>query len=185
VVDGLHAAGHLVAVETQGAACPEWLERVDQLVVSPKPPSSGMFGKAVVDFPLFARETWRRRAEVRQLVSARTNDEDGWRDLPLERRDVSPPRITSPPALKVVVFDATDYRWALEMHLEHWPIDQPLYLSVGTDRPLADESLAETRARICERLAWLIERVAAYGGPVPLRVAPQLHVLAFGHARGV
>ena len=37
-----HARGHTFALETQGTKAPDWLARLDYLVVSPKPPSSGM-----------------------------------------------------------------------------------------------------------------------------------------------
>lgn len=42
LVDALHAAGYQIAVETQGSRYRTWLERVDLVTVSPKPPSSGM-----------------------------------------------------------------------------------------------------------------------------------------------
>jgi 7-carboxy-7-deazaguanine synthase len=42
LVDGIHSCGLKVAVETQGSRWKDWLARVDQLVISPKPPSSGM-----------------------------------------------------------------------------------------------------------------------------------------------
>jgi 7-carboxy-7-deazaguanine synthase len=44
LVDALHSAGFEVAVETQGSRWAGWLARADCLVVSPKPPSSGMAG---------------------------------------------------------------------------------------------------------------------------------------------
>lgn len=37
-----HERGHSFALETQGTASPEWLRQLDYLVLSPKPPSSGM-----------------------------------------------------------------------------------------------------------------------------------------------
>ncbi len=37
-----HAIGHRFAMETQGSLAPAWLEELDWLVLSPKPPSSGM-----------------------------------------------------------------------------------------------------------------------------------------------
>ena len=46
LVDGLHAAGYKVAVETQGSRWLPWLNRVERLTVSPKPPSSGMASTA-------------------------------------------------------------------------------------------------------------------------------------------
>lgn len=46
LVKDLKILGWEIAVETQGTMLPEWLQRVDQLTISPKPPSSGMiFGE--------------------------------------------------------------------------------------------------------------------------------------------
>lgn len=42
IVDWLHDAGFNVSVETQGTLWKEWINKVDQVVVSPKPPSAGM-----------------------------------------------------------------------------------------------------------------------------------------------
>ena len=54
LVEKLQLAGYEVAVETQGSRWRDWLAGVDQLIVSPKPPSSGMTGISVTDaFALF------------------------------------------------------------------------------------------------------------------------------------
>lgn len=42
LVELLHAEGIAVAVETQGSRWQDWLAAVDQVTLSPKPPSSGM-----------------------------------------------------------------------------------------------------------------------------------------------
>lgn len=42
LVDLLHANGIAVAVETQGSRWQDWLAQIDDLTISPKPPSSGM-----------------------------------------------------------------------------------------------------------------------------------------------
>jgi 7-carboxy-7-deazaguanine synthase len=42
LIDALHAQGHLVALETQGSRWQDWFWRIDELTLSPKPPSSGM-----------------------------------------------------------------------------------------------------------------------------------------------
>ena len=42
LVDGLHAAGYRVSVETQGSRLARLARTVDRLTISPKPPSSGM-----------------------------------------------------------------------------------------------------------------------------------------------
>lgn len=156
-VRDLHERGHLVSIETQGSVCPSWLGLIDQVVVSPKPPSAGM-AEAASDFARF----------VPELAAA-----GHW---------------LRPPAIKVVVFSDDDFLWALETHEASWEphfLGSTLYLSVGTDPPVEGETLADTRAGVCDRLAWVMDRVARYGGVTPLRVAPQMHVLAYGHARGV
>lgn len=42
VVMALHDAGYLLSLETQGSRWSDWVQDIDQVVVSPKPPSSGM-----------------------------------------------------------------------------------------------------------------------------------------------
>ncbi len=42
LIDLGHAAGYSFALETQGSAARDWFGRLDHLVLSPKPPSSGM-----------------------------------------------------------------------------------------------------------------------------------------------
>jgi 7-carboxy-7-deazaguanine synthase len=41
LVDLLHDRGYRVAIETQGSVAPKWVTSVDELTLSPKPPSSG------------------------------------------------------------------------------------------------------------------------------------------------
>lgn len=41
LIDLIHALGMRVSIETQGSINPVWLEKVDDICVSPKPPSSG------------------------------------------------------------------------------------------------------------------------------------------------
>src|ERR1700722_5251891 len=49
LVRALQGDGKRVAVETQGSRWRDWLATVDRLVVSPKPPSSGMAGASQMD----------------------------------------------------------------------------------------------------------------------------------------
>lgn len=42
LVDELHRHGITVAVETQGSRWQDWLNDIDEVTISPKPPSSGM-----------------------------------------------------------------------------------------------------------------------------------------------
>lgn len=147
LVDGLHAAGYKVAIETQGSRWRPWLERVDRLTISPKPPSSGM-ASAAHDEELVA--FMRAAARVGERV-----------------------------ALKIVCFDEGDVRWAKE-RVARWP-HAPAYLSAGTPVPAPPD----VRAAVAGSYRWLCERVASDPELAGVRVLPQLHVIAWGDARGV
>jgi len=151
LVSDIQNAGVNVCVETQGSKWRDWLSMVAMLVVSPKPPSSGM-------------ATDEHREETDRFMA------EADRSQPLNRR-----------AIKIVVFDEDDLTWADAFMIEYpWP---HLYLSVGTDPPHEHETLLETRDRVCDRYRWLCERVPYLASRVT--VLPQLHVLAYGHQRGV
>jgi 7-carboxy-7-deazaguanine synthase len=82
-------------------------------------------------------------------------------------------------ALKIVCFDEIDLRWAKE-HAAEWP-ELPLHLSAGTPVPAP----ADLRDAVAARFRWLCEAVAADPDLARARVLPQLHVIAWGDARGV
>lgn len=147
LVLALKQDGMRVAVETQGSRWRDWLSEVDRLVISPKPPSSGMAGPD----ELVALQTF-----MDNVTSAST------------------------PALKIVVFDQTDLDWAAARHCDHPHL--PLFLSTGTDIGLPEE---ETLARLRERYRWLCETVARRVDLRAASVLPQLHVIAWGTAKGV
>lgn len=151
VVVALQEAGYRVAVETQGSKWQGWLAQVDMLIVSPKPPSSGM----VSDGHMSDTLEFMARAGT---------------DLPPIQR-----------AIKIVVFDEVDLAWA-EDFLVHHPWGRK-YLSVGTPPPEPGETIEQTRQKVCDSYRWLCERVPNLA--VEVTVLPQLHVLAYGHARGV
>jgi 7-carboxy-7-deazaguanine synthase len=136
-----------IAVETQGSVWRDWLAHVDTLVVSPKPPSSGMAGpEQATQFEVFMRRADEHGAQL---------------------------------ALKIVVFDEADLLYAEEI-ASTFPA--PLYLSVGTDQGLDEEA---TKRGVLRRLRWLNEAVARHPALARAHVMPQLHVLAWGTARGV
>lgn len=83
-------------------------------------------------------------------------------------------------ALKIVVFDDADLRWAARFR-ESYPW-WPLYLSVGTPQGLESE---ETRRVVADRYAWLAEAALRTRGLGDFTVLPQLHVVAWGTKRGV
>jgi 7-carboxy-7-deazaguanine synthase len=82
-------------------------------------------------------------------------------------------------ALKIVCFDQVDLAWAKEVAAS-WPA-AALFLSAGTPVP----SPADLRGAVASRYRWLCESVAADAALAGARVLPQLHVIAWGDARGV
>jgi 7-carboxy-7-deazaguanine synthase len=149
LVDELQASGLQVAVETQGSIWRAWLQSVDRLVISPKPPSSGM--ATIEHAEQFERFAGHLTASERPHA-----------------------------VLKVVIFDSNDLDWAQELH-GAYP-DFPLYLSAGTDVGIDEQ---QTIAALRGRYRWLCEAVAGRRPLSDTRVMPQLHVIAWGTAKGV
>lgn len=160
LVDILHSCDLQVCVETQGSRWRDWLSHVDCLTVSPKPPSSGMAGsKEAIELAYFM---------------------DNANGFGKNRGG----------ALKIVVFDDTDFEWARQIIKEcpFWDA----YLSAGT--PSVSEwgsevtesvSTRQVRDQVGDRYAWLCDKVVQCNDLRHARVLPQLHVVAYGHARGV
>ena len=127
------------------------------LVVSPKGPSSGMVEKTHADLPDFIDA-----AEASGLH-------------PEAERD----------GIKIVIFNDDDFEWAIEVMSTHTKWRS--FMSAGTTPPVEGEDRLMTLDGVAERYAWLCEKVAHSQDCTNLevRVLPQLHVIAFGHARGV
>ncbi len=83
-------------------------------------------------------------------------------------------------AMKIVIFDQTDYDWARAAAVRHPGL--PLYLQPGN--PEVDPDTPVDLQSCIDRLHWLIEKVTGDGWFAP-RVLPQLHVLVWGNKRGV
>jgi 7-carboxy-7-deazaguanine synthase len=150
LIEEIHRSGRAAHIETQGSRWKEWLGSVDLLIVSPKPPSSGMAKKAEEEVPIFISE-WQAAGEPCDLI------------------------------IKIVVGDEEDLRWALEMRRAIDPErDIPFYLSALTPPDCSLETLADSFRNLCDLV--LTDDDARAARPVLL---PQLHVLAWGHARGV
>jgi 7-carboxy-7-deazaguanine synthase len=149
LVTELSRAGKVFHVETQGSRWRDWLRWAALLVVSPKPPSSGMAGKAEAELPTFIK-AWQASGEV-------------------------------PLVMKFVVADREDLSWALDLRAGVDPRAQlPLYLSALTPPGCSLDELAASYRQLCEMV--LADPRAIEAQPV---VLPQLHVVAWGHARGV
>lgn len=161
LVDLLHAQRRTVSVETQGSRWQAWLGYVDTLIISPKPPSSGM-------------ATVKHETQTEQFMEHVEDADDVHRC-----------------ALKIVVFDEADLEWAKAFHRKYARLGLPLYLSAGTpqleleDVPLSESKDEATVAQVLARYRWLCDSVAADPGLSAAHVLPQLHVLAWGTIRGV
>ncbi|MFC0201074.1 7-carboxy-7-deazaguanine synthase QueE [Paracoccus rhizosphaerae] len=83
-------------------------------------------------------------------------------------------------ALKIVIFNETDYAWAQEV-AGRYP-DLPLYLQPGN--PQVDPAVPVAAQDVADRVLWLVEKVCADGW-FAARVLPQLHVMLWGNKRGV
>lgn len=87
-------------------------------------------------------------------------------------------------ALKIVIFDDDDYRWAKDT-ADRYPA-LPLYLQPGNHTPPVGE---EDNGHIdidgiMQRMEWLVDKTLADGW-FSARILPQLHVLLWGNKRGV
>ena len=154
LAEAIVSTGRVIHVETQGTVWRRWLTLAELLVVSPKPPSSGMAEQAERDAPAFIRK-WRLARTQRSSCPAL--------------------------ALKFVVADVADLKWALKLRdvidRDH---ELPLYLSALTPPACSLDVLAASYRNLCDLV--LASRVAIDHSPV---VLPQLHVVAWGHARAV
>jgi 7-carboxy-7-deazaguanine synthase len=153
LVRALHRQHWHVHVETQGSVWRPWLAQVDQLVVSPKPPSSGMATLAHEEQTAeFFAKTYESGIQARRT------------------------------AMKIVVADDEDYEWAKRMHLAY--LEMPFYVSACTSQT-DDQSTPAVRNQVGDLYAWLCGKVATDPAMCDAVVLPQLHVVAYGVARGV
>jgi len=151
----LHNRGVKVGLETQGSRWQDWFLLVDDLTISPKPPSSGM------------RTDW---GILRYIVEKLA----GYCDMAEEAYNFN---------LKVVVFDRDDYEFAKQVHREFPEV--PMFLSAGNSDVTPNASKAELRDSILTKLDWLASKVMNDPAMNEVRVLPQLHVLLWGNQRGV
>jgi 7-carboxy-7-deazaguanine synthase len=124
VVEQLHDAGFLVAVETQGSLWRDWLGSVDRLTVSPKAPSSGM-----------ASDEHERQFHAFMACARATSR--------FERV-----------VLKIVCFDAEDLRWAKRVGRSYPELQLMLSAGtpVPASGPVR-EAVGERYRWLCERVA--------------------------------
>ena len=151
-----------VMVETQGTVYRDWLGYVDELCVSPKPPSS------------------RNTTSVKVL----RNFMQSTYDSPLHSLGVC--------YLKVVVFDAVDYDYAREVrkefpnHLMFLSVGthHPNMPTVGNPDVAPVEEYKGMRQQVAQDFRILAETLSKDQLMRDVRVLPQLHVIAWGNERG-
>lgn len=166
LMDMLQVEGYKTMVETQGTVFKDWLLRVDDLCISPKPPSSGNPTEISTTFTFL--------------------DNFG---------DITHWKVT-PPYIKIPVFDDEDYEYLRNFVLEcRGIVDIEIFASVGNDdpslptvgRPTPKEdpnSLWGTRDTILTRTRWLMEKISQDKVMHDVRVFPQAHALVWGNERG-
>jgi 7-carboxy-7-deazaguanine synthase len=165
----LRTCGYEICLETQGSISQKWFEDLDWMVLSPKPPSSGMpFNPSALKDCWYA--FYRYAEEGRQMQVC----------------------------FKVVIFDDADLEFAAKIN-QDFVLDEPIskqspfFLQVGTPQlgaagPGAMPKGAQhqpTPEELCELYRQLSLKVLADGRFPNARVLPQLHKLIFGHGRGV
>lgn len=164
----IHAQAMRISVETQGTRYKNWLLHADRLCLSPKPPSSEMkFNK--VDFLDF----------LTRVIPTRSTSNGYGRVF-----------------VKVVIFDITDYEWAVDLFLaiKTTKIKLPFYLSAGNDagktvgNPTREDTrtLEQVRTDLLSKYLWLVNRTMVdqrFEGEVTVQC--QSHVLAWGNQIGV
>ena len=149
LIDHGHREGYRFALETQGSVAKDWFADLDFLVLSPKPPSSGM------------DTDWDAFDTCLQMAAGKPQT-----------------------ALKIVVFDDRDYRYARAAAARYPKL--PVYLQPGnhTPPPPDNDDARVDIDGIMDRMLWLVRKVTADQW-FEARVLPQLHVLLWGNRRGI
>ncbi|QYK66000.1 7-carboxy-7-deazaguanine synthase QueE [Paenibacillus sp. S02] len=173
----LRSQGIATAVETQGSRWQEWLYDIDEVTLSPKPPSSGMTTNWDVLDDIVARLSNRKMAGESRATS----------NVPTatclkEPANDSARLYTGACSLKVVIFDDTDLAYARIVH-ERYP-HVPLFLQTGNP-DVNTENTGQIAESLLHRYEWLIDRVMDDSRLNDVRVLPQLHTLVWGNKRGV
>jgi 7-carboxy-7-deazaguanine synthase len=154
----LHAKNYQIKVETQGSLWKPWLEIVDHIIMSPKPPSSGMLKKAGV----YAQFLEKIGYDLIDIALKYVIFDQVDLDFALN----SYIQLTTSPRISYTVRQGLQRRG--------------IYLSCGT-------KATDDRNTLGERYAWLCETALRFfaGYSIKLTVLPQLHVVAYLHKLGV
>lgn len=166
----LHEKGIVIAVETQGSRWQDWLIDIDQVTLSPKPPSSGMSTNRDILDDIIAR-LLQREAHYSMNHSMSHSVSDFMSNA--SSRSLS---------LKVVIFDEVDLTFAKEIHQRYPQV--PMFLQVGNP-DVQRMDIHHHASELLSRYEELIDLLMSSNELNDVRVLPQLHALVWGNKRGV
>jgi 7-carboxy-7-deazaguanine synthase len=164
LVDLLHALDYKVAVETQGSKYKPWIRKVDNIVISPKPPSSSNL--KIHESPASADNFRNLYGFFHKLM------DENLLEYPV------PTDVT----IKVPIFNSVDFEWFLKLK-NKFAADNTYkwYLSVGNENVREEGSIQE---RLLQNYEWLVNKVIK-SDLIDVYVLPQLHTLIWGNKKGV
>lgn len=168
LIDLGHSLNCTFAMETQGSVAKPWFSKLDHLILSPKPPSSGM------PFRATRLEDCINAAGVRRIGNV------GW------ARAVGAPTLS----LKVVVMSEEDYAFARAIYQDHaQPLSIPFFITPGNHTPPEGaqynaEGNEFDMEGLFARTRWLVERVNQDRW-FDISIIMQQHTLLFGNRQGV
>lgn len=166
----LQSGGTVVALETQGSRWQDWFLSVDELTLSPKPPSSGMKTDWIALERIVARlieagRTPSLKVVVMEPAGGLQTAGDG------KKAEPDAPGSTD-----------EDLEFAMEVHSRFPAV--PMFLQAGNDR-LEEPDAAALREHLAARYERLVDSVMADARWRRVRVLPQLHAWLWGNKRGV
>ncbi|MFK4300387.1 7-carboxy-7-deazaguanine synthase [Paenibacillus sp. RC254] len=178
----LRSQGIATAVETQGSRWQEWLYDIDEVTLSPKPPSSGMSTHWDVLDDIVARLSNRKITDWKAAGEPSSASNFSTATCTKEATNESVRCYHGACSLKVVIFDDIDLAYARTVH-ERYP-HVPLFLQTGNP-DVNTENTGQIAESLLHRYEWLIDRVMDDSRLNDVRVLPQLHALVWGNKRGV
>ncbi|WP_017812796.1 7-carboxy-7-deazaguanine synthase QueE [Paenibacillus shenyangensis] len=167
LVQLLRQDGIRTAVETQGSRWQDWLLDINDVTISPKPPSSGMETNFEILDSMIRKLRQNQINQMMQDIIYADSDEQAPVDQSI--------------SLKVVIFDEADLKYAEQVH-KRYP-NVPFYMQTGNpDVTSADDNIASS---LLHRYEWLIDQAMDMPAFNDARILPQLHTLVWGNKRGV
>ena len=155
LVEMLHTAGFEVGLETQGTFWKDWMAEIDDLTISPKPPSSGM------------------KTDFDKLDMVIDN-------LDNHAVEIADGVVTANHTLKVVIFNDEDFEYAKIIAKRYEGV--PFFVSVGNEDAKEDGDIS---SRLLSKLDWLWGKVLADPECNDWKPLPQLHTLVWANKRAV